>query len=102
VFVADSQWDLMEENLESMKNLEENLAEYNVQPEDRPMILQYNKRDLDDIAPVWYLEYLLNATHGVPVYESSALDGTGVLDTLNHLCRFVIRRVVHQVETGTF
>src|SRR5256886_14198830 len=60
VFVADSQWDKMEENIESFKNLEENLAKQNISIDEIPYVLQYNKRDLTNIAPINYLEFLLN------------------------------------------
>ena len=60
VFVADSQWEKMEENVESFKNLEENLAKQNISIDEIPYVLQYNKRDLQNIAPVNYLEYVLN------------------------------------------
>src|SRR5881296_3785909 len=60
VFVADSQWEKMEENVESFKNLEDNLAKQNMSLDDLPYVLQYNKRDLENIAPVNYLEYVLN------------------------------------------
>ena len=60
VFVADSQWEKMEENVESFRNLEENLAQQNISIDEIPYVLQYNKRDLPNIAPVNYLEFLLN------------------------------------------
>ena len=60
VFVADSQWEKMEENVESFKNLEDNLAKQNISIDEIPYVLQYNKRDLENIAPVNYLEFLLN------------------------------------------
>ncbi len=101
VFVADSQWDIMEENLASLENLKENLAGYNVKLDDLPYILQYNKRDLPDAAPMWYLDYLLN-TLGVPSFEAVAPQGTGVYKTLNTLCRYVIRDLAHRFETGSF
>jgi signal recognition particle receptor subunit beta len=101
VFVADSQWDVMQENLDSWSNLQDNLSGYNVHLEDLPYVFQYNKRDLTDVAPVWYMEYLLNA-RGVPYYEAVALDGRGVFTTLSMLCRFVIRDLVHRFETGAF
>jgi mutual gliding-motility protein MglA len=101
VFVADSQWELMQENVESLANLEENLAEYNVTLETLPYIIQYNKRDLSNIAPVWYLDFLLN-TRGVVTQEAVATAGTGVFDTLYGLCRFVVRDIVHRFESGVF
>ncbi|MHB9023176.1 MAG: GTP-binding protein [Armatimonadota bacterium] len=101
VFVADSQWDLMQENIESWQNLQENLAGYNLKLEELPHLLQYNKRDLAEIAPVWYLDYLLN-TWNVPYYEAVAFAGNGVFETLNALCRYVMRDLVHRFDTGSF
>src|ERR1700760_2988364 len=60
VFVADSQWEKMEENVESFKNLEENLREQNLSIDEIPYVVQYNKRDLGNVAPINYLEFLLN------------------------------------------
>ena len=60
VFVADSQWPRLHENVESFRNLEENLKEYGLDLSTTPYVVQYNKRDLGDVAPVDYLEYLLN------------------------------------------
>src|SRR6202162_5497406 len=60
VFVADSQWDKMEENVESFKNLSDNLALQNTVLEDVPCVLEYNKRDLPNVAPINYMEYVLN------------------------------------------
>src|ERR1700720_4674227 len=60
VFVADSQWEKMEENVESVRNLAENLARQNVAIDDLPCVLQYNKRDLPNVAPLNYMEYVLN------------------------------------------
>src|ERR1700756_1152487 len=60
VFVADSQWDKMEENIESFKNLEENLVRQGAGLDQIPYVLQYNKRDLANPAPVHYLDFVLN------------------------------------------
>src|SRR5271167_4672762 len=60
VFVADSQWDKMEENVESFRNLEQNLHKQGLSVDALPYVLQFNKRDLQDVAPTNYLEYLLN------------------------------------------
>src|ERR1043166_10164431 len=56
VFVADSQWEKMEENVESWKNLCDNLQLQNMNVDDTPCVLEYNKRDLPNIAPVNYME----------------------------------------------
>src|SRR6201981_3401582 len=60
VFVADSQWDKMEEKVGSFRHLEQNLQKQNLRLEQVPVVLQFNKRDLPNVAPTNYLEYLLN------------------------------------------
>src|SRR6266487_3780949 len=60
VFVADSQYEKMQENVESFANLEDNLRPLKMNVEDIPYVLQYNKRDLPTVAPVEYMELLLN------------------------------------------
>ena len=91
VFVADSQWDRLQENLESFKNLEENLREYDYDLAELPYVIQYNKRDLPNVAPVEYLEFLLNRrSRRVPYFEAVAVDGRGVFDTLNTVSRMVL------------
>jgi signal recognition particle receptor subunit beta len=93
VFVADSQWYRLHENVESFRNLEENLREYEYALDDMPYVLQYNKRDVDKIAPLEYLEFLLNRrVRRVPSFEAMAVDGKGVFDTLNTVSRMVLAR----------
>src|SRR5512146_1791266 len=60
VFVADSQYEKMAENVESFQNLEENLRSLKLNLAEIPYVLQYNKRDLQNVAPVEYMEFLLN------------------------------------------
>ena len=60
VFCADSQYDKMEENVESFQNLQDNLKTLKMNLEDIPYVLQYNKRDLPNVADIDYMEYLLN------------------------------------------
>jgi signal recognition particle receptor subunit beta len=91
VFVADSQWERMKDNAESLRNLDENLREYRTSLDDIPYVLQYNKRDLTNVAPVEYLEYLLNRrARRVPSFEGVATSGKGVFDSLNTVCRMVL------------
>src|SRR6266853_955224 len=79
VFVADSQYEKIEENVDTFRHLEENLKALNLNLEEIPYIIQYNKRDLPDIAPVEYLEYVLNNRDvHVPSFESSAARCEGV------------------------
>src|SRR5205809_232420 len=74
VFVADSQYDKMAENVESFNNMEENLRALKLSLSDIPYVVQYNKRDLPNVAPLDYLEFLLNNREvQVPAFEASAL-----------------------------
>ncbi len=89
VFVADSQPDKMDENIESLVNLEENLKEYGYDLNDLPMVIQYNKRDLPGVLPVDRLNAKLNV-RGWPCFEASATLGTGVFDTLKLVIKMVL------------
>lgn len=93
VFVADSQWEKMEENVESLRNLEENLAKQNASLENMPYILQYNKRDLPNVAPLNFLEYTLNnrAVH-VPSFETVASTGQNVFNSLNTISLLLLQK----------
>ena len=80
-------------------NLEENLKEYGYNLDDIPYVIQYNKRDLPNIAPVEYLEYMLNRrSRRVPYFESVAVEGKGVFDTLNTVSRMVLVREFGQAQ----
>ena len=99
VFVADSQWERLRENVESLRNLDENLKEYGLALATTPHVLQYNKRDLDHVAPLDYLEYLLNrGTSRVPFFEAVAVEGRGVFDALNTVSRMVLVREFGQAQ----
>ncbi len=89
VFVADSQIGRVEANMESLENLQGNLAEQGYTLEKLPFIVQYNKRDLPDIAPVEELRELLNPGH-LPDYEAVASKGIGVFDTLKAVAKSVL------------
>lgn len=90
VFVADSQAERMDANLASMQNLYENLAEYGYDPRQLPMVLQYNKRDLPSRIPADELSTQLNPG-GLEEYESVAIEGEGVFDTLRAVSKQVIK-----------
>lgn len=96
VFVADSSASMVEENLESMRNLEQNLAEYGKSLATMPLIIQFNKRDLPDALPVEELQRLLNP-YGAPCYEAIANTGQGVFPTLKALAA----RVLESIHTGS-
>jgi mutual gliding-motility protein MglA len=89
VFVADSAVTRKEKNIMSLKNLEENLALYNKNIFDIPLVMQYNKRDLAEqgieILDFAAMEADLNTELKVPVFEASALSGLNVVSTLKKI-----------------
>jgi signal recognition particle receptor subunit beta len=89
VFVADSQIERMEANIESLENLRTNLAEQGYNLDKLPYVIQYNKRDLPSAAPVDQLRELLNPTR-VPEFEAAATTGTGVFETLKAVAKSVL------------
>jgi hypothetical protein len=89
VFVADSQIERTEANLESAENLRVNLAEQGYDLDRIPYVVQYNKRDLPNIAAVEELRRLLNP-RSVPEYQAVAPTGTGVFDTLKAVAKLVL------------
>ena len=99
IFVCDSQWEKMRENLESFRNLSENLASYGYSLETTPYVVQYNKRDLPNIAPVDYLQYVINPRQ-VPSYQGIAIHGDGVFETLNAICTRVIAHLTRKQKAG--
>ena len=92
VFVVDSQIERMEANIESLDNLRINLAEQGYDLDKLPYVVQYNKRDLPNIAPIEQLRDLLNPTR-VPDFEASATTGVGVFDTLKAVAKAVLREL---------
>ncbi len=93
VFVADSQLDRMEENLVAWQGMQRNLADNGMAFAELPAVLQCNKRDLPDAAPLPYLEYLLNAgPRRLAVFPACALSGVNVFATLNALAQEVLHR----------
>jgi signal recognition particle receptor subunit beta len=92
VFVADSQIERMEANIESIENLRLNLAEQGYSIDTVPLIIQYNKRDLPNIVPVEEMRNSLNSRN-VPDFEAVASEGTGVFDTLKAIAKLVIMQL---------
>jgi mutual gliding-motility protein MglA len=89
VFVADSQIERMEANIESLENLRTNLSEQGYNLDKLPYVIQYNKRDLPTASPIEQLRELLNNTR-VPEFEASATVGTGVFETLKAVAKAVL------------
>jgi len=92
VFVADSQRSLMDENRESLDNLRENLSSWGMTLEELPLVFQYNKRDLPDIALPSEIARLLDVGNR-PAFEGVAVQGRGVLDTLRAIGFMVMQRL---------
>ena len=89
IFVADSQVERMDANDESLENLRINLQEQGYDLDTLPYVIQYNKRDLPNVAPVEEMRALLNP-NGVPDFEACATTGEGVFDTLKATARLVL------------
>ena len=89
IFVADSQEERIEANIESMHNLYENLESYGYDLSTIPFAIQYNKRDLSNAKPIEELRAQLNPG-GLPDFGAVALEGKGVLETLQAVSRSVV------------
>lgn len=97
VFVADSQYDKMAENVESFSNLMENLKSLKLNLADIPYVVQYNKRDLENVAPVEYMDFLLNNREvQVPAFTASASKSEGVFETLNMITRLLLNKFINE------
>jgi hypothetical protein len=90
VFVADSQEERFEANLESLDNLKVNLAEHGYDLARIPWVIQYNKRDLPNVVTVADLRAALNPEGKIPDFEASAASGKGVFETLKALAKLVL------------
>jgi signal recognition particle receptor subunit beta len=99
IFVADSQRKMLDANIESFKNLEENLREHGMNLADLPHILQFNKRDLADLLSPDELNSRLNKFNA-PIYESVATTGIGVQDTLKAVTRLVLNSLKEKYGDG--
>ena len=95
VFVADSQEERMDANVESIYNLTENLKERGYDVMKIPYVLQLNKRDLPGVVPMDEMKKAL-MVKGEPVFEAAAVKGTGVLETLES----VAKQVLYELRRG--
>jgi len=90
VFVADSQEERFEANIESLENLKENLREQGFDISKLPYVIQYNKRDLPSAMPIEELREALNPTGKIQEFEAEASNGRGVFETLKALAKLVL------------
>lgn len=99
VFVADSQKSQLEADIESFRNLQENLLEHGIDIRKIPVVIQYNKRDLPNVFSIEELEGELNF-RDVPSHPASALLGEGVFDTLRSVSEGVLRKLARKLDTA--
>jgi len=89
VFVADSQAERMEENIQSMENLKKNLEQQGYDIKDIPLVLQYNKRDLPNALPIGELRSALNKYNSLD-FEGTASEGKGVFEALRTVSKSIL------------
>jgi mutual gliding-motility protein MglA len=101
VFVADSLTVQRKKNIESLINLAKNLAEKGISVRSIPLVIQFNKRDLEgsdsEVLPLEVLEKDLNSMLKVPTFESSAVKGIGVFETLREISKLVVKDVSRKI-----
>lgn len=97
IFVADSQVERMEANIESFQGLEKNLAEQGYDLARVPMVMQWNKRDLPNVVPVEDLQFQLNKKK-FPAFEAVANNGQGVFETLKMVSKSVLLNIKGGLE----
>ncbi|PWU16400.1 MAG: gliding-motility protein MglA [Bdellovibrio sp.] len=96
VFVADSQMERMEENVESLRNLERNLESQGYNIREIPLVIQYNKRDLPNAASMRELRTHLNL-YNSPEFEATASEGKGVTESL----KIISKSIINVLKGGT-
>jgi signal recognition particle receptor subunit beta len=99
VFVCDSQEAMLDANLESYENMRQNLEANEIDPEELPIVLQYNKRDLPNALPIEILNERMNP-HNVPFNEAVAVKGVGVEDTLKAVTKLVFKALSAKYGDG--
>lgn len=97
IFVADSQVERMEANVESWQSLQKNLQDQGYDPLKVPTVMQWNKRDLPNVAPVTDLSQKLNPRK-IPEFEASAFQGEGVFETLKTISKMVLLNIKGGLE----
>jgi signal recognition particle receptor subunit beta len=92
IFVADSQVERMDANVESLENLQANLKTQGYDINTIPFVLQLNKRDLPNVAPIDEMKGLLMRREQ-PVFEAVAYKGPGVFETLKGVAKLVLQEL---------
>ena len=97
VFVADSQIERMDANIECIDNLKKNLFEQNIDANYIPIVFQHNKRDLPNILPIEEIDRIVNFRRA-PYFEATAINGEGVFETLKEITRQVIGKLKESID----
>jgi signal recognition particle receptor subunit beta len=92
VFVADSQLERMEANIQSLADMRQHLTEQGIEPTKIPLVIQYNKRDLRNAVPIDELQKALNPRN-LPWFEAIAPQGVGVFETLKAISKIVLQEL---------
>ena len=96
IFVADSQAERMEENIEALNNLEKNLEVQGYSIREIPLVIQYNKRDLPNASSLQELRRALNH-YNAPEFEAAANEGKGVMESL----KSISKSIIHTLKGGS-
>ena len=96
VFVADSAPDRLRANAESLRNLRENLLEYDLQLKNLPYVIQVNKRDLPDALPVAMIQQVLDPQRQTPFFEAVAAEFRGVREPLRAVSQLVFEKLAQK------
>jgi signal recognition particle receptor subunit beta len=97
VFVADSQPSMVDSTRESFANLLENMKENNIDPDDTPIVIQYNKRDIPGVLPIDELQEQLGL-EGYPYHEASAIKGEGVMETFKLVSKITAKHLYNRLK----
>ncbi len=97
VFVADSQPAMVEANRESFANLLENMKENQIDPDDTPIVIQYNKRDIPGVLPVEDIQEALGL-EGYPYAEAAAIKGEGVMETFKLVSKITAKHLFNRLK----
>ena len=97
VFVADSQPSMVDSTRESFANLLENMKENNIDPQDTPIVIQYNKRDIPGVLPIEELQEQLGL-EGYPYHEASAIKGEGVMETFKLVSKITAKHLYNRLK----
>ncbi len=92
VFVADSQLERMEANIQSLADMRQHLGDQGIDPDKISLVIQYNKRDLPNAIPIDELQKALNPRN-LPWFEAVAPQGTGVFETLKAIAKIVMQEL---------